>query len=95
LPLIPGNQITLLIPRQRFSSASQAALEIPGFRLSLSTQLSVIIAVPSPSTSMPPPSRVRDDTFLSMLILFSIWVATVLSLSLFHKSKNDQLIAYF
>ena len=46
-------------PKSCLSSRSHCALLTPGLRLSLSTQLSVIMAVPCPSTSMPPPSRIK------------------------------------
>ncbi len=58
-PAMPGSQMIFSSPSSRDSSASHRALSRPGLRLALSTQLSVMMAVPSPSTSMPPPSSTR------------------------------------
>ncbi|MNT16614.1 hypothetical protein D3C72_1517260 [compost metagenome] len=58
-PAMPGSQMILSSPSMRLSSASASALLTPGLRFLLSTQLSVMIAVPWPSTSMPPPSITR------------------------------------
>ncbi len=52
------SQITFSTPSMSLSFCSISSFVIPGLRVGLSRQLSVVMSVPSPSTVIAPPSRI-------------------------------------
>ena len=84
LPAIPGNHIIFSIPSKVLNSASIYCFVLLGLRLLLIMQLSAKIAVPSPSTSIAPPSTTKVLVNLGTLTCSATNLAISLSSSCFY-----------